>query len=121
MNKPDKVPVLLRHMFQGGDRVNMQICKQNNWQLQMVVSTAKNASMAVKEQGEPALGGVCMAQKKLTKFTCEMHKGNWITLSCQVRSPLSHIESCSDYRLPPVNLLKVVVEAQGREIKNMFQ
>lgn len=60
-----------------------------------------------------------MAREKLTKFTYEMHKVDHIKLPGE--SPLSHIESCSDYRLPPVNLLKVVVEAQRQEIKNIFQ
>ena len=61
-----------------------------------------------------------MAWKKLTKFTYKMNKVNRITLSCQVTWLLSNTVSCSNYRLPSVNLLKVV-EAQSRELKNMLR
>ena len=81
------------------------------------MSIVKNANMAVKNQGEQTLGVVYMAWKKLTKFTYKMNKVNWITLSCQVRSLLPNTVSCSNYKLPSVNLLKVVVEAQSRELK----
>ena len=87
----------------------------------MTVSIVKNANMAVKDRGEQTVGVVYMAWKKLTKFTHKMNKVNWITLSCQVRSLLSNTVSCSNYKLPSVNLLKVVVEAQGRELKNMLK